>query len=56
MYKYMKRMMALADTIGEVAELFMGNWGDKHERISLEGRMENGKKFQVILEVEKDGN
>lgn len=56
MYKYLRTLMDLADQIGEVDDLFMGEWGNEHKILRLEGIKASGKRFKLTLEVGKDGN
>ena len=60
MYNYMKRMMGVADTVGDVTGIDMGEWLDKYDRISIRGTTPDGQKFDLVLEitkeVEQDGN
>ena len=57
MYKYLRPMMDLADQIGTVDDIFMGDWGTDTRALFLDGVQPDGKKFKLRLEVEveKDG-
>ena len=52
MYKYLRSMMDLADQIGIVDDIFMGDWGNNTSTLFLDGFQPNGKKFKLRLEVE----
>ena len=52
MYKYLRYLMSIADLVGDVNDIYMGEWGPKTKRLSLEGLDVYGKPFRVILEVE----
>ena len=58
MYKYLRSMMDLADQIGTVDDIFMGDWGKDSQALFLDGVQPDGKKFKLRLEVEveRDGN
>jgi hypothetical protein len=45
-------MMDLADQIGMVDDIFMGDWGNNTGALFLDGVQPNGKKFKLRLEVE----
>ena len=54
MYNFMRRMMGIAETVGDVTEIDMGEWLDKYDRISLRGTTPEGQKFEMILEINKE--
>lgn len=58
MYKYLRAMMDLADQIGQVDDIFMGDWGKNTGALFLNGEQPNGLKFKLHLEVEvkEDGD
>lgn len=60
MYNYMRRMMGVAETVGDITGVDMGEWLDKYDRISIRGTTNDGQKFEMTLEihkeVEQDGN
>ena len=49
--------MDVADTIGDVEDVCILEWGENEKRMQLEGKNADGKKFRLILECEvaKDG-
>lgn len=53
MYKYLRKLMDVAETIGEVSEFCEMDWGDD-KRLWLQGTTAEGKKFSLILEVQKE--
>ena len=55
MYKYMRDLMNVADLVGDVDDL---NWFklNGQEWIVISGKSSDGKKFELRLEVEKDGD
>ena len=57
MYKYLRDLMDVADTIGDVENVCILEWGENEKRMQLEGKNADGKKFRLILECEvaKDG-
>ena len=54
MYGHLKRMMATAECVGLVSEVNMGVWLGTHNRISIDGKTADGRKFEMTLEVEKE--
>ena len=56
MYKYLRGMMDLADQIGMVDDIFMGDWGKNTGALFLDGVQPNGKKFKLRLEIEVEEN
>ncbi len=60
MYKYLRRIMGIAESIGNPTTVDLGDWVSGKERILISGTMEDGRKFEMELTVEKeaktDGN
>lgn len=60
MYKYLRRIMGVAESIGEPNKVDLGRWVSGKDRISISGVAEDGRKFEIELTVEKeektDGN
>ena len=58
MYKYLRKMMDAADTIGGVDDFYMLDWGKNEKRLSLKGKTEDGKSFalELTMEVAEDGD
>ena len=54
MYNYMRRMMGVAETVGDITGVDMGEWLDKYDRISLRGTTPDGQKFEMTLEINKE--
>ena len=54
MYNFMRRMMGIAETVGDVTEIDMGEWLEKYDRISLRGTTPEGQKFEMTLEINKE--
>ena len=54
MYNFMRRMMGIAETVGDVTEIDMGEWLEKYDRISMRGTTPEGQKFEMILEINKE--
>ena len=54
MYNFMRRMMGIAETVGDVTDIDMGVWLEKYDRISLRGTTPEGQKFEMTLEINKE--
>lgn len=54
MYNFMRRMMGIAETVGDVTEIDMGEWLEKYDRISMRGTTPEGQKFEMTLEINKE--
>ena len=54
MYNFMRRMMGIAETVGDVTEINMGVWLESYDRISLRGTTPEGQKFEMYLEINKE--
>ena len=54
MYNFMRRMMGIAETVGDVTDIDMGEWLEKYDRISMRGTTPEGKKFEMTLEISKE--
>lgn len=52
MYKYLRDLMDVADLVGDVDDIYMGDWGKDSKTLRLDGKQANGKPFKLILEVE----
>jgi hypothetical protein len=55
MYKYVRRVLGIAESVGEVTDIFMGNYGEKQEAIWLNGFTPEGKGFHMELRINKEG-
>lgn len=57
MYKYLRDLMNVADLVGDVDDIYMGDWGKDSKTVRLEGNDSDGNRFRLTLEVEvkKDG-
>ena len=55
MYKYLRDLMDVADLVGDVDDIYMGDWGKDSKTLRLEGKQADGKSFKLTLEVEVDG-
>ena len=65
MYKYLRRMIEVAESIagfeegglpigpGKIEDIDMGNWLKDGERIRINGKTPSGKDFELSLEVTK---
>ena len=60
MYNHLNRMLPVAESVGDITSLDMGDWANKYERISICGKTPEGRDFELVLEVtkevEQDGN
>ena len=54
MYLNLKRLMSVAENVGEVTTVEMFDFLDKYDRITLRGMTGDGKRFELNLEVEKE--
>lgn len=57
MYKYLRDLMDVADLVGEVDDIYMGDWGLNTKTVRLDGTAPDGNRFRLTLELEekKDG-
>ena len=59
MYKFVRGMLGMAENVGEIKDIFMGDYGADHEAVWLNGFTKEGKRFHLELtitkEVTKDG-
>lgn len=59
LYRSLRRMMDMADSVGHVEKVSLGEWIRGHERIHIEGKCDEGE-FELTLEYipkeEKDGD
>ena len=53
-YGFMKRMMGVAEAVGNITGVDMGEWLDKYDRISIRGTTPEGQEFEMILEINKE--
>lgn len=56
MYKYLRDLMDVADLVGDVNDIFYGGWGMNTKRLVLKGNQADGKAFELILELEVEGD
>ena len=54
MVNHMKKMLLLADDIGNADEVHLGDWLGKAERIDINGKTHDGRDFTITLEIEKE--
>ena len=53
LYSVLKRMLPVAETIGDITEVKMDNaWIDKYDRVFIAGETNSGRKFELILDIE----
>ena len=50
----MKLLLNIAEAIGEIEEVYMGDWVGKYERINITGKTPDGKNFTMTLEIDKE--
>lgn len=55
LYNSLKKMMPVAEALGKVHEAHMGEWVCNQEHISLRGVTADGRKFELSLEIDKEG-
>lgn len=63
LYYTMKQMLPVAESVGDIKDVGMTeNWIGLKDRIAISGKTIDGRKFELVLEidtkeeVEKDGN
>lgn len=54
MYKYLRRMLGVADSVGEVTYVFVGDLGKDLDVINLRGITEDGKKYSLEMTIQKE--
>ena len=54
MYQYLRNMLNLADQVGHVEEVRMGDWVNKYDQIRVTGHAKNGLSFTLELEIQKE--
>lgn len=54
LYDMLKIMMSVAEEIGYVHEAKMGDWVHDQEHITLKGKTDDGRSFELCLEIEKE--
>ena len=53
-YQYLRNMLNLADQVGHVEEVRMGEWVNKYDHIRINGKGKNGLSFTLELEIQKE--
>lgn len=53
-YRHLKKMILLADDIGEVDNITMGEWLETSDRVYINGKTQDGREFTLTLEIEKE--
>lgn len=57
---HLKKMILLAEDVGSVSEITMGDWLGTSDRIYISGTTGTGSAFTITLEIDKeaksDGN
>lgn len=51
MVDHLKRMMEIAEEIGDIREIDMGPFMDQSDKISIRGKTKDGKDFEMVLEI-----
>lgn len=51
---YFRRVLCVAETVGGIDEISMGDWLDRSERIHINGNTHDGREFTLTLEIEKE--
>lgn len=54
LYEMLKIMMPVAEEIGYVHEAKMGDWVHGQEHIALKGKTDDGRSFELCMEIEKE--
>ena len=54
MYKYVRGILGIAENVGKITELFMGEFGKDHNAIWLNGFTQDGKRFHLELTITKE--
>lgn len=54
LYGILKHMMCVADVVGGVDSLDMGEWSDTTDRIAIRGVTFEGKPYEMTLEVTRE--
>ena len=54
LYNALKKMMTVAEDLGKVTEARMGDWINQQDHISLCGVTPDGRKYELILEIDKE--
>lgn len=52
MYKYLRNMLNLADQVGDVKEVDLGDWVKDTERIIITGTSKRGGTFRLEMRIE----
>ena len=59
LYRCLRRMMDMADSVGTVEKLTLGDWSKEYERIHIEGKCGEGE-YELTLTYKpkeaQDGN
>lgn len=53
MYQYLRHMLNLADQVGHVDEVDMGEWIKKTNRIRITGTAKSGGTFHLELQIKE---
>lgn len=58
MYKYLRKMMDIVDTVGDVEDFYVLDWNKGEKRLTLKGKTKERKNFslELTVEVEEDGD
>lgn len=51
MYKYLRRLLSVADTIGTITSVYVGEYGERFTAINLQGNTKKGKIFYLDLKI-----
>lgn len=54
MYEYLKKLLELAEGIGKIDEVDMGNWIKNGEKCEVAGTTSDGQHFELRLTMEKE--
>lgn len=54
MYETFKKMIPIAENMGEITELTMGDWIVDYERINIVGKTKDGRRFELTAEISKE--
>ena len=55
-YKHLRNMLTLADAIGKVTDVTVGEWITTSDRAYITGKTNDGHGFTLTLEIEKEAN
>lgn len=54
MYQYLRNLLNLADQVGYVEDVSMGDWLKTSDRIKITGTSKTGHGFSLELEIQKE--